>query len=166
MGLEVLLAAFVSIAVGAVGAISSPLINKLAERWPLLARYLPTANVRGKTKTYRERLDELHESLAKATQEVDAIVSEMTEVTLRRESAVAQLEKQVGVLESREQELTLRIENLKNVPMPVAEHFAQLTAQLTNEGEKKSALRDYRLFVAGVIVTTIMAIILKLIGWA
>lgn len=162
MGLEAVLVALLSIAIGAIGSIGAPLITKLTDRWPLLARYLPTADVRRNTKTYRERLDELHASLAKATQEVDAIVSEMTDVTLRRESAVAKLEKQVGELELREQELTLRIENLENVPIAVAEHFAQLT----NEGEKRSARRDYRLFVVGVIVTTITGIILKLIGWA
>ena len=63
-------------------------------------------------------------------------------------------------MQDREKELEERIQHLQNVPLPVAEHFAKLTTQ----GETRSAKRDYMLFGAGVIVSTVIAIILKLIG--
>jgi hypothetical protein len=46
---------------------------------------------------------------------------------------------------------------LQNVPLPVAQEFAKLVAP----AEKKSARRDYLLFVSGVVVTTVITVILK-----
>ena len=63
-------------------------------------------------------------------------------------------------LENREKQLQESVQALENVPIPVAEHFARLTAV----GEKRNAKRDYILFGAGVVVCTVIAIILKLAG--
>jgi hypothetical protein len=53
--------------------------------------------------------------------------------------------------------LSQTIEQLQNVPLPAAEHLAKL---IKKEG-KGSALRDYALFVAGVVVSAIVSIVLK-----
>lgn len=48
------------------------------------------------------------------------------------------------------------------VPLPVADYFASMVSK----GEKSSAIRDYGLFTAGVVVSEIVGIVLKHFGWA
>jgi len=55
-----------------------------------------------------------------------------------------------------------QIESLKNVPIPAAEHFAMLL----EKGQRKSAVRNYILFLAGVVVSAEVAIVLKAFGLA
>ncbi len=43
---------------------------------------------------------------------------------------------------------------------------AEYFATLVNKGEKSSALRDYILFTAGVVVSAIVAVVLKHFGLA
>lgn len=111
--------------------------------------------------SYSERLARLTESLTKASTEVDGVLKELAQIARDREQAVQKLEGELGELESKEKQLQQRIQELEKVPLPVAEHFAKLIAA----GEKRSAWRDYFLFGAGVVVSTIIAIILKLLGW-
>lgn len=110
--------------------------------------------------TYSEKLSNLTESLMKASQEVDSVLSELAQVARDREKAVQKLETELAGLETHEKQLKQRIQELENVPIPVAEHFAKLIVK----GEKRSAWRDYILFGAGVVVSTVIAIILKLVG--
>lgn len=112
------------------------------------------------TKTYSERLTELTENLAESTRQVDSVIAELAQVAKERESTVLALEKNLQGLEIREKDLKQRIEHLQQVPLPAVEHFAQLL----EVGEKRSAGRDYLLFGAGVIVSTIIAIVLSLLG--
>jgi hypothetical protein len=109
-------------------------------------------------KSYGERLFELTSSLIKASSEVDAVLSELTQVAKDRENSAEQLEKALAGLEEREKELKERIDTLQNVPIPVAEYFAKLV----EPSEKRSAKRDYLLFGAGVLVTTVIAIIMQI----
>ncbi len=109
-------------------------------------------------KTYSERLSELTANLTKASKEVDCVLREMAQVAKEREATVNDLEAGLINLEKRGKELKEEIEILENVPIPVAEHFARLV----KPGEKRSARRDYFLFMAGVIVTTFIAILLQM----
>lgn len=111
-------------------------------------------------KTYAERLSELTNSLNNASREVDSILAELSSVTKEKQSSVKQLEQVLSDLEKRENELKDRIAALENVPIPVAEHFAKLM----QSGERRSAKRDYLLFGAGVLVTTLIAIIIQIIA--
>lgn len=111
---------------------------------------------------YSEKLGELLKSLNKSSKEVDDILNELSDVTNERAKALSNLESELLTLESREEEVKKRIQDLENVPIAAVEHFAKLTSA----GEKKSARRDYILFGAGVIASTVVAIILKLLGWA
>ena len=110
--------------------------------------------------SYGQRLASLTESLSRSSSEVDSILKELGKVASEREKAVRELETQLSTLEANEKQIQKRIEELQQVPVPVAEHFAALIAQ----GEKRSAWRDYILFGSGVIVSTIIAVVLKLIG--
>lgn len=79
-----------------------------------------------------------------------------------REEATAKLEAELGLLNQQERDLKDRIAQLKEVPLPAADYFAQLI----DKREKRSALRDYLLFLLGVIVSAGVAVLLRRLGWA
>lgn len=108
-------------------------------------------------KSYGERLSELTNSLTKASSEVDSVLAELAKVAKDREKSVIEMEASLARLESKEKELIEDIGALQNIPIPVADQFAKLVAS----GEKRSSRRDYFLFIAGVVVTTIIAILLQ-----
>jgi len=152
MGIEILvslLAATLSMVAG--GIASSEVIQKLLRR----VLKLPVPE-----KSYGERLGELTESLTKASRQVDEVLSELATVAKEREKNVKELEANMQLLEKRENDMKSRIEHLEKVPLPAVEHFAEIM----NRGEKRSAMRDYMLFGAGVVVSTVIAIGLKAFG--
>ncbi|MDF0665307.1 MAG: hypothetical protein P0119_04435 [Nitrospira sp.] len=108
-------------------------------------------------KPYSERLAELTENLSKASREVDAVLAELAQVAKDRAQAAQQLETDLATMSGREKELKERIDALEKTPLAVAEHFVKLVAP----GEKKSAMRDYLLFGAGVVVSTAIGIAIQ-----
>jgi hypothetical protein len=147
-----LLSAIVSIAFGGFFAQKAgPLVEQALRRIFGIKRDGPT--------TYAERVATLTESLRTASTEVDAVLNEIAVVARERADAVAALETQVHDMAQREDALKKRIDELQNVPLPVAEHFAALAAA----GDKRSAKRDYLLFGMGVIVSTLLSIIFFLL---
>lgn len=106
--------------------------------------------------------ESLFKALSAASQKMDVIVKQIQEYTQGREQAVAKLESQLGLLSEQEQELKQRIHGLQNVPLPAAEYFAQLVSK----GEKRSAFRDYILFLLGVLVSAGVGVLLRKMGWA
>ncbi len=150
MNLQILIALSASLISALAGGIASTdVIRKLLLK--LFGKEPPP-------KTYAERLSDLTSSLTKASGEVDAVLHEMSRVANERQQAVENLETGLVELEKREKELKEKIEVLQRVPIPVAEHFAKLV----EPGEKRSARRDYVLFISGVLVTTIIAVVLQL----
>jgi hypothetical protein len=141
-----IIAALVSALAG--GLTATNVVRKLIYR--ILNKELPQ-------KTYSERLSELTGSLSKASQEVDGVLREMASVAHERETSVKELEIGLKDLELREKELKEKIAILQSVPIPVAEQFAKLV----EPSEKRSARRDYLLFISGVVVTTIIAVSLQ-----
>ena len=137
------LGAVASLAAG--GIASSELIQNFIRA--LLGRQTPA-------KPYSERLAELTENLTKASREVDAVLLELAKVAKDRAEAVKQIESELAAMEGREKELKERIEVLERTPLAVAEHFAKLVAP----SERRSAMRDYALFGAGVVVSTVIGI--------
>lgn len=113
-----------------------------------------------RVETYSERLARLTENLTKSSAEVDNILAELAQVAQERERIVRELETQLIKLTEDEKQTKQRIRDLQNTPLTVAEHFAKLT----EPGEKRSARRDYLLFGAGVVVSTVIAIVLSLLG--
>ncbi len=152
MGLDIIasiLGALASLAAGSLVLASSEVMRKLI--FKLLRKEEPQ-------KTYSERLSELTANLTKASREVDSVIGELAQVARGRESSIQKLETDLASLEAREKELKEKIETLQKVPIPVADHFAKLI----ESGEKRNARRDYVLFGAGVLVTTVIAIIIQL----
>lgn len=101
--------------------------------------------------------DELHQ----ASQKMDSAISKIQEYTRMREVAIVELETKMGQLTGQETELRRKIDTLRRTPLPAAEYFASMVG----EQEKSSALRDYILFAAGVVVSAIVAIVVKHFGW-
>jgi hypothetical protein len=106
--------------------------------------------------------EQMFEALSSASQKMDVIVKQIQNYTEGREQAVAELESHLGLLSQQEQEMKQRIQGLRNVPLPAAEYFAQLV----NKSEKRSAYRDYVLFLLGVLVTAGVGVLLRKLGWA
>jgi hypothetical protein len=104
----------------------------------------------------------LFSELADASKKMDSIVKRLQDYAKVRTEAVGQLEGQLEQLTLQEGELRKKVQDLQNVPLPAVEHFASLL----NKGEQSSALRDYALFVLGVIVSAIVGIVLKKLGLA
>jgi predicted RNase H-like nuclease (RuvC/YqgF family) len=111
-------------------------------------------------KTYSERLEQLTSSLTRSASEVDSLLSELAQVARSKEDTVQKREKEMEALEIREKELKEKIEALEKTPLPVVEHFAKFL----ESGEKRSAKRDYMLFSANVLATTLIAIIIQIIA--
>lgn len=111
------------------------------------------------TVTYSERMTALTRSLVDASSEVDRILKEMSEVSQSREAALVELEEKLGSLTSRQQLLQSKVDSLEKVPLPAIEHFVTEIEKV----EKKNAWRDYGLFGLGVLVSTTVAILLKMI---
>ncbi len=112
---------------------------------------------------YSNRLAILTESLLKASAEVDNVLSELATVAVDREKTIKKLEVQLKLLEEDERNTQKRIQDLQSIPVSVADHFAAIVEQGVEQGEKRSAKRDYLLFGLGVIITTVVSIILTLV---
>ena len=116
---------------------------------------------KGNVETYSEKLTRLTGSLTHASSEVDKLLVELAQVSLERATAVQKLEEELKGLAEREEQTKKRIQDLENVPLAVAEHFAKLT----EPGEKRGARRDYMLFVSGLIAGQLLSIVLKVFGY-
>jgi prefoldin subunit 5 len=135
--------------------------NLLTENVQDSVRRLLRLPQKKRIETYSERVSRLTQSLSKASAEVDEVLKEIAIVSQERANAVASLEKQLEELATREKQVRERIEVLEKVPLEAIQHFEKML----DKGDKRSAWRDYLLFGLGVIVSTVIAIILKLVGF-
>lgn len=127
----------------------------------LLSKIFPRAFVRkrdGTEEGYSTKLSKLAEKLEGSSREVDAVLREITSVMTERRGAVEKLETQLTQLTAEEESVRKRIAALKETRIEVAEHFAAAISS----GERRSARRDYALFGAGVLVSTVISVILQL----
>jgi hypothetical protein len=106
---------------------------------------------------YPERLKELSSELARASSEVEHVLEEMAIVSRSRNEAFANLEQRVRDLAQHERDLQMRVETLKSISLPAAEYFLQ-----ASEPAKPKLLHDYVLFGAGVILSAIITLVVKL----
>jgi hypothetical protein len=135
-----------------------------ARRWPV-AFESPFGRLLLKVSGVRPKEENdaasLLSELSKASTDMDRIVGEIGRLTKERQARMVQLENDLSLLSEREQELKTRIEGLEKTPTPVADYFAKLVERT----EKRSAARDYALFLGGVVLTSVIAILLKKLGW-
>lgn len=97
--------------------------------------------------------------LNETSSELDNILAEIVEVAQHRGEAAAKLQAEINRLEQTEEEYLVRIETLKNEPV-------RAINDLLNELEPnqiQNPRRDFMLFVAGVLVSAIVSIVLGLL---
>lgn len=147
------------IIVAAPGATREAVTLALAPAVSLLAGVLvarPPLTVsfhrRGAQQVHARRLDELTATLRRQSKDIDRVVDELAAVATERHSAIEELSNQLSVLSAKEQELRRRNDVLLAASVPAAQEFALLTA----EADRRNQRQSYRLFVAGVVVSTVV----------
>lgn len=108
----------------------------------------------------KERFAPLVEQLTNTSNELDALMGQLSSDIQTRTSALDELESQIKDAEMRDASLREQFDALQKAPPAVAEYFAQLT----NESEKKSKIRDYFLFFAGVVFSVLFQIVWYLVS--
>ncbi|HCE56998.1 MAG TPA: hypothetical protein DER09_04145 [Prolixibacteraceae bacterium] len=126
----------------------------------LVKKFLNKSQSKKETESYSEKISKLTNSLKKASLEMDQVLKEIELVAIDHTKSVEALELQLTELGQREQQAKQRIEILEKVPIEVVQQFESII----QKGEKRSAWRDYFLFGLGVVVSTVIAIILNLLG--
>jgi hypothetical protein len=110
---------------------------------------------RGSKATSNGDLTRLVQGLNKSSIELDNILEQIVEVAHHRAEAATNLQAEMKRLEQAEEEYLVRIETLKNEPLRVIN-------DLLNELEPnriRTPRRDFMLFAAGVLVSTIVSIL-------
>ncbi len=114
---------------------------------------------KGSKATTTGDLTRLVKDLNKTSNELDNFLAEVVQVAKGRAEATAKLQAEINRLEQAEEEYLVRIETLKNEPLRVIN-------DLLNElqpNQIRTPRRDLMLFVAGVVVSTIVSIVLGLL---
>jgi tetrahydromethanopterin S-methyltransferase subunit B len=104
-------------------------------------------------------LARLVNGLNKSSNELDNILTEIIQVAQHRGEATAKLQAEISKLEQTEEEYLVRIETLKNEPVRV---ISDLLNELSPR-QIRSPRRDFVLFIAGVVVSAIVSIVLGLL---
>jgi hypothetical protein len=104
-------------------------------------------------------LARLVNGLNKSSNELDNILTEIIQVAQHRGEATAKLQAEISKLEQTEEEYLVRIETLKNEPVRV---ISDLLNELSPR-QIRSPRRDFMLFIAGVVVSAIVSIVLGLL---
>jgi predicted transcriptional regulator len=104
-------------------------------------------------------LARLAKGLNKTSTELDKILAQIVEVSQDRAEAATKLQAEMKKLEEAEEEYLVRIEILKNEPLRVM-------SDLLNElqpNQIRTPRRDFMLFLAGVVVSAIVSVVLDLL---
>ena len=118
----------------------------------------------GREVTPGERIQQSISKLSSSSQEIDAIIKDIVQDIKRRQTVLEELKASHHTLSQEEAELSKRVEVLKDLPLEVAKYFQQISEQTLQQMEKKRAGRDTLMFVLGIVVTTVIAILLGVFG--
>jgi len=113
----------------------------------------------GSKATSTNDLSRLVSGLNKTSLELDDILAQIVEVAHNRADAATKLQAEMKKLEEAEEEYLVRIEILKNEPLRVM-------SDLLNElqpNQIRTPRRDLMLFMAGVLVSAAVSIVLSLL---
>ena len=173
MGIEILvtvLGGIISLLAGAVLPLISKILKPYLEKEKLanpdskfanLLSKLLSVELNDSVPSYRDRITRTLDSLKKASEEMETATFEFNSIMKEKQSTIDELESKLTGLSTKETELTSKIETLQKVPLEALTHFENIL----NKGDKRSAYRDYILFGTGVVVSVIVTIVLKKIGY-
>jgi len=111
-----------------------------------------------------ERIQQSISKLSSASQEIDVIIQNIVKDIKNRQTALEELKARHQTLLQEEGELSKRVEMLKDLPLEVAKYFQQISEQTLQQVEKRRARRDIVMFIFGILVTTAIAILLRVFG--
>jgi hypothetical protein len=118
-------------------------------------------NLQGRNSlSYSDKLQLLLQRLKNTSDDVDEIIAEYAQICHAQVLTVERLNENIEKLKITEKEYTEKIEDLKNLPLPVIDH---LLKQL-EPSERRSMWRDIMLFILGLIISPIIAYVLKSLG--
>lgn len=110
-----------------------------------------------------ERIQQSISKLSSASQEIDDIIQGIVKDIKNRQTAFEELKTRHQILSKEEEELTKRVEILKDVPVEAAKYFQQISEDTLQQAERRRAKRDITMFFLGIIVTTAIAILLRVL---
>lgn len=113
--------------------------------WPRTGKTAPTP-------TYTERMALLTEHLADVSSEMDVIMQEMQRLAEERQQTIMDLERTVYDLETEAEDMQERISALKDVPLPAIDYLTRLM----EPSERKAVLRDWLIFVLGLVAAVVL----------
>jgi hypothetical protein len=111
-----------------------------------------------------ERIQQSISKLSSASQEIDAIIRDIVQDIKSRQTILEELKARHQTLSLEEAELSKRVEMLKDLPLEVAKYFQQISEQALQQVEKKRARRDILMFILGILVTNVIAMLLSVFG--
>lgn len=114
-------------------------------------------------RSYAERMHELTGSLSRTSDEFDSLLAEMRVAADQRATAVSEMEASLAELTAREEALRSRIVTLNAVQPEAAREFVELLRQQQVVSERRSAKRDYLLFVLGIAVGLVAQVVFTLL---
>ena len=109
------------------------------------------------TPSYSEKFETLLNNLKSSSKEIDKAFEEIKNLSIEKEKSLNQLEQTLTSLTEKEHELNTKIKTLEKVPIEAIKHFEDVLSK----GDKRSAYRDYLLFLLGIFVSIIISIVLK-----
>ena len=111
--------------------------------------------------TYNDKMSRLTGILLKSSAEMDKVLSEINTVSIDRTESLAKLENQLTELSIQEKQVKERIAALEQVPLEAIAHLEKML----EKGDRRSASRDYLLFFLGVVVSAILTMVFRLLGF-
>jgi hypothetical protein len=111
---------------------------------------------------YNAKIEASVKMMKRSSGEINTLIAELEEFSGEQRRRVQEMEMALEKLNREEQELSKRMEAMKSVSVPAAEHFAAIMQKENSRGAK----RDYLLFAAGVVASIIVSIVLKMTGLA
>ncbi|HZK12303.1 MAG TPA: hypothetical protein VFD10_08185 [Atribacterota bacterium] len=107
-----------------------------------------------------ERIQQSISKLSSSSQKIDTIIKDIVQDIKSRQTVLEELKARHHTLFQKEEELSKRVQVLNDLPLEVAKYFQQINEQTLQQMEKKRARRDNLMFVLGIVVTNIIAILL------
>lgn len=125
-----------------------------------LLRHFDKIQKKGNSESYGKKLSELATKIKKTASELDLLLVEVEIITQNRQDKMKSLEENLAQMNSIEVEQRKKIETLAQVKPEAIEYLLEHL----EPAEKRSVRRDYMLFIAGLLFSALIAIILKLLG--
>lgn len=106
---------------------------------------------------YSTRVGNAVENIKRASIEMDRVMQEFASISAERQKTIDLLEGKLIQLSEQESMLNQKIQSLEKVPLEAIRHFEETLTK----GDRRSARRDYLLFILGILASVIVTFILK-----